>query len=378
MTDTSVAFSPDGPTVPFAPAEYRLRLARLARQLRREKLEAMLVLSDANRFYLTGFTASNGVLLVTPAGRPRFYTDFRYLEAADSQLPFVRVEKIGKPADQLAPIARRGGWARVGYEGSLLPASRLQAFRDALPSVKEWVNADGTVSTLRMIKSRCEMRLVRAAVRAADAAFARFLPEVRPGMSEWELRRRLRRHIDDVAQGESFDCILAVGENASRCHHHPGARILGRSEQLLVDMGVIVQGYCSDMTRTVYFGRPPRRFRHIYEVVLEANRKAIRGIRPGRTGREIDAIARGHIERHGYGRYFDHGLGHGVGLAIHERPSFSKTEETVLRPGMVMTVEPGVYIPGYGGVRIEDMIVVTRAGCEVLTRTPKDLQCLPL
>ena len=363
------------PTEPFPADEYRARLAKLDRQLRKDKLDAMLVVTDVNRLYLTGFQASNGLLLLRPGKRATFYTDFRYLEAARDQLGFLNVEKLGKAADQLGPLAKRGKWALVGYEGAL-PGARLQAFKDALPAVKEWRNAEGAVLDMRAIKSPRELAVLSVAVCTGDDAFDRFLRDVRPGLSEWEMRRMIRRKADDLSQGESFDCIVCVGANASRCHHHPGATVLKKNNELLVDMGVLVQGYHSDMTRTVFYGKPPKKFVEIYKVVLAANRAAIRAIRPGRKGKEIDAVARRIIEKAGYGKYFDHGLGHGVGLEIHERPAFSKTDETVLRPGMVMTVEPGIYIPGFGGVRIEDMVAVTRKGCTVLTQTPKKLRCL--
>ena len=363
------------PTEPFPADEYRSRLAKLDRQLRRDKLDALLVVTDVNRLYLTGFQASNGILLLQPGKRATFFTDFRYLEAARAQLGFLDVEKIAKAADQLAPLAKRGKWARVGYEGSL-PGGRLQGFKDAMPAVKEWRNAEGTVLDMRAIKSKRELAVLAVAVCTGDDAFERFLREARPGQSEWEMRRMIRRHADDLSQGESFDCIVCVGANASRCHHHPTLRPLRSGQELLIDMGVLVDGYCSDMTRVVFFGPPSPTLREIYRIVLAANRRAIAGVRAGMTSHAADRLARSVIEKAGYGRYFGHSLGHGIGLEVHEPGSLRAKGKERLPEGMVVTIEPGIYLPGVGGVRIEDVVVLRAKGCEVLTQTPKELLCL--
>lgn len=360
-------------TVPFPEEEYQGRLKRLTKEIERRKLDALLVTSAKNRFYLTGFAASNGWLLVRPGAKAVFYTDFRYLEAAQSQLGFCSVKTIGKAATVLGPISEKQRWRKVGYEASWT-VGQWQQFKEALPKVKEWVAASDAVARLRMVKSELELNVIRASVAANDEALALFCGEIRPGLSEWEMRRIIRGHVDDLSQGESFDCIVCAGANASHCHHVPGHRKLGRNDILLVDMGLLVQSYCSDMTRTMHTGKASPRFRKIYEITLDANRKAIEAVKPGLRCRDIDKVARDIIEQAGYGEYFGHGLGHGVGLDIHEPPAFGKTDETVLEPGMVMTVEPGVYLPGFGGVRIEDMIVVTERGCHVLTRSPKELK----
>ncbi len=363
------------PTRPFPAGEYAGRLGRLARELRTRKLDAMIIVHPVNRLYLTGFPASNGVLLVRPAGRATFFTDFRYLEAAQKQLTFLRVERLDSAAKQLAPIARRQRWRRVGHEGSLA-VTTWESYRSAIPGIRQWKASDEAIQHLRMIKSPLEMRAIRAAQRANERIFEDFMAAVRPGMSEWEMRAMMRALMDAHAQGEAFDSILATGPNSSNCHHHPGARRLGRHDILLADHGCLVQSYRSDMTRVAHTGRTSRKFLEIFNVTLEAQQKAIAAIRPGVRCKEVDAVARRHIAAAGYGDYFGHGLGHGVGLDIHERPAFSGRDETALEPGHVMTVEPGIYLPGVGGVRIEDMVFVTRTGCEVLTRTPHELRRL--
>jgi Xaa-Pro aminopeptidase len=368
----TTARSGSRPSRPFADEEYRARLRRLARRLRTARIDALIVVGHVNRLYLTGFPASNGLLLVRPAGRAEFFTDGRYLEAAERQLGFLRVGKIEAMANLLAPRARQERWRRVGYESSM-SIGQFDALRAAVPRVRTWVAADKDILDLRAVKSPLEIGRLRTSVRANDAIFARILAEVRPGLTEWALRGIARRVMDEGAQGEAFDIIVAGGPNASRCHHHPGLRKLKRRDLLLLDLGCRVQDYCSDMTRVVALGPPSAKLRKIYGIVLEANRRAVAAIRPGRTGREIDAIARAHITEAGYGAQFVHGLGHGVGLEIHERPSVSVAGTEPLQAGHVVTVEPGIYLPGFGGVRIEDMVVVTPRGAEVLTRTPHDL-----
>ena len=193
-------------------------------------------------------------------------------------------------------------------------------------------------------------------------------------MTEYDIRRELRYWGDRYGQAQPF-AIVCAGSNASRCHHIPGERILRKNQELLIDTGAMVQGYLSDITRTFFFGRPSNKLREIYDIVLKANMKAISRIQAGKTCHEIDTAARSLITRAGYSKYFGHGLGHGVGLQIHENPFFSQKNKMKLKAGMIVTVEPGIYLPGIGGVRIEDMVLVKRNGCEVLTKTPKELTC---
>jgi Xaa-Pro aminopeptidase len=335
-------------------------------------LDALLVATDVNRYYLTGLETSNGLFLSERGQPPAFYTDFRYLVMAKGRLTFMPSKKIWRPADEPAVLAGMGAaWRRVGYEGSL-SAARFNKLKEALPKV-EWVDVGPELAVLRSVKSRAEQRVIRAAVAANDRLFAAALRQAVPGMTEWEIRLAVRREADRLGQGEAFDTIACVGRNAAECHHHPDETALKQGQLLLLDLGVRVDHYCSDMTRTVFLGKPPPALRDVHRIVLEANRKAVRAIRPGRRCDEIDAVARGHIEKAGYGDHFGHGLGHSLGLEIHESPNFASTCKTVLKPGMVLTVEPGIYLPGRLGVRIEDVILVTRDGCEVLSQTPREL-----
>lgn len=362
------------PTLPFPAEEYTARLARLQRRLAAEKLDAVLVEDAVQRYYLTGFEASNGVLCVPAGGEPVFLTDFRYLESARQAIPFARCARLvtGHPRHApLAPLARRQRWRRVGVEDA--DGSGAADRSKALSGVTEWPSAVATLNRLRQVKSPRELAALRRAIAMNDRVFATALPQIRPGMTEWEIRVLLRAEMDRVSQGEAFDTIVAAGSHASRCHHRPSLRRLRRGQPLLLDMGVKVDGYCSDMTRVVFFGPPSPRLREIYRVVLAANRRALAGVRAGITCHAADRLARQVIEKAGYGRYFGHSLGHGLGLQVHDPGSLRPNGSELLAEGMVVTIEPGIYLPGVGGVRIEDVVVVRRTSCERLTRTPTEL-----
>ena len=365
------------PTIPFPAVEYTARLARLRRRLAAEKFDAVLVEDEINRVYFAGFDASNGLLCVSADDDPVFFTDFRYLEAARAALGFLRCRNLPGREKRYQPLtlpAQRHTWRRVGYDGSG-SSGALEKMKNALPGVTAWASCQDIIDNLRMVKSPRELGAIRHAVRMGDEAFARVLPQIRPGMTEWEIRVRMRGVMDRISQGEAFDTIVCAGTNASRCHHHPSLRPLRRGQELLIDMGVKVDGYCSDMTRVVFFGPPSPKLREIYRIVLDANRRAIAGVRAGMTSHAADRLARRVIERAGYGAYFGHSLGHGLGLQVHDPGALRETGEELLPEGMVVTIEPGIYLPGVGGVRIEDVVALRAKGCEVLTRTAKMLCC---
>ena len=348
------------------------RIALLSRNLAKARLDALIVVNPINRFYLTGFKSTAGILIVRPKGKADFLADFRYAEMARDEIDAAQVRAAHDPTASLATIAVREKWRRIGYEGSL-PAGQLNELREKLPAAVEWTESEKPILDLRARKSRSEQNAIRRAVRLGDEVFKNTVAEIEIGMTEWDVRRLLRGWIDRLdGEGESFDCIVSVGSNASKPHAHVTHRPLRRGQVLLIDMGVVLGGYCSDMTRTLFLGEPSKRMRTIYDIVLNAQMRAIDTIRAGKRAREIDAVARRYIERHGYGKRFGHRLGHAVGLEIHESPFLGPLHDDILEPGMVLTVEPGIYIPGVGGVRIEDMIVVRRDGCEILTQTPKD------
>lgn len=352
--------------------EHLVRIEKLQAAMAAANIDAVFLYSPINRLYFTGLTTSNGLLLVERQGTPVFYTDFRYLEVAHRVLKGIEIRKFKPAKEQLADYAGFARmWKSVGYEGTLAVAQFLP-LQEAMSSVR-LTSVSSLISTLRGVKSPTEIDAIRRSAAANDALFSELMETFRPGMSELEMLRQFR--MKEAARGltESFDPILCAGTNAVECHHRPDATVLQPNSELLIDMGVMVDGYCSDMTRTVFFGTPTPRFREIFDIVLEANRAVIAAVRPGIRCCDIDKVARDIIDRYGYGAAFDHGLGHSVGLEIHEMPSFSKTCETVLEPGMVLTDEPGIYLPGEVGVRIEDLLVVTENGCEVLSHTPHEI-----
>ncbi len=360
-----------GPARSFAPAEYAARLRKLQATLRRERLDGAIIAGEVARLYFTGLPASNGLLWVDAREGPLFLTDFRYIFAARRALPFMTCGLLPRGLKGEKAMRRRAAaWRRCGYEGSQ-PAAACAKRQGVLERVAEWVDLDPAIAAQRAVKSPREQRAMRRVIKANDDLLAALLPQLRPGLTEWGIRNLLRREADRLGQGEAFDCIVAVGANGAECHHTPGLTRLGRNQPLLLDFGLRLDYYCADMTRCLTFGRPSPLFKELHRLVLSANRRAIAAIKPGMTGAQVDAVARCYLEKEGYGRAFGHGLGHGLGLEVHESPAFAASCETKIEPGMVITVEPGIYLPGRGGVRIEDVVLITRGGCEVLTAAPR-------
>ena len=333
---------------------------------------AALIESPVNRRYLTGFASSYGHLLITQGGAV-FLTDSRYIEAAQASDTACPVEEI--KAGRLRALCKQHGVRKILLEGAC-DLARARQLRAMLPAVHFDLRSkklELLLRNLRVCKSPREIEHIKAAQAIAEQAFEHILGRITPGVSERELALELDyfmlRH---GAEALSFETIVAAGENGSRPHAVPGEHKLRRGDLITMDFGAVVNGYHSDMTRTVALGEPDANAREIYETVLAAQEAALAAIKPGVPCKEVDAAAREVIERTGYGEHFRHGTGHGVGLEIHEEPRLSKQSEDVLRPGMVVTVEPGIYLPGQCGVRIEDMAVITETGCENLTKTTKE------
>jgi Xaa-Pro aminopeptidase len=340
------------------------RLERLQRRLD----ERLLVTNLVNIRYLTGFDSSNAALLVTPTGTPQLYTDFRYIETA-RQVAGVEAEQTKRAV--LVDLAERLD-GRVAFEADVLPFKYVETLR---AGGLDLVPAAGVVESLRAVKDDDEVDAVRHAARAAERAFEALTAETWAGRSErdlaWRLRQLLHAHGIDRP---SFDAVIAAGVNGSKPHAEPGDAIVGENTLVVADFGATARGYCSDCTRTLATGKNlPRELRRAYDVCLEAQLAACAGIRVGMTGHDADAIAREVIASAGLGDAFGHGLGHGVGVAIHEAPRLAQESEDVLEPGNVVTIEPGIYLSGLGGVRIEDLAVVREDGVELLTSFPKEL-----
>jgi Xaa-Pro aminopeptidase len=333
-----------------------------------ELLKAPLLVTNlTNVFYLTGFASSNAALLVRPGGEATLYTDFRYVETA-RDVKGVEVQLARRTL--MADIGERLE-GRVQFEADVLPYLEWQRLSAGKAKLEP---TSGIVDALRAVKDDEEIAALSRAARVADRALEALTAETWVGRSERELAWRLRElcHAHG-ADDQAFDSIIASGANGALPHAHPTDQIIDRGTLVTVDWGAKVDGYFSDCTRAFSTGGLPDKLREIYEVCLAAQKLACEGVKAGISGVEADAIARDQIEAAGYGANFGHGLGHGVGLAVHEAPRLSTESTDVLEAGNVVTIEPGIYLPGVGGVRIEDLAVVREDGVELLTAFPKEL-----
>lgn len=350
------------------------RLQSLRRLMQAQELDAFIVLDRANTVYLTGFPCSNSVTVVGEKSA-HFLTDFRYLERATTQISALEVGRMTQHAtDELAALLKSLGARRIGFEGTISHNEFLKLKKAAGRAKLE--EAGSLVAQLRMVKDQAEIELIASNQRLNETIFKQVLATAQAGVSERELLRAIRRTMVERDVEEAFESIIAGGPNSSRPHTVASSRRVRAGEYLLFDMGVRRGLYHSDMTRTVVVGKASARHREIYDVVLEAQLKALEAVRPGAACRDVDAAARDLITAAGYGDYFGHGLGHGVGLQIHEGPTLNARSEQVLEAGMVVTVEPGIYVPGFGGVRIEDLVVVTKDGYRNLTSVPKKFRSI--
>lgn len=348
------------------------KLCRLHRKMEAKAIDALIVTGSENRRYLSGFTGSAGTLVITETAAS-LLTDFRYVEQAALEAPDFEIKRYDEPVAAIREALLENKCRRVGFEGDLVTYEQYAKWQKAIEQV-EWVAVSGLVEELRMIKEPEEIAEIEKAAAIADAAWSELLPKMVPGASERELALELEFLMRRKgANGLAFDIILAAGPNAALPHAKPGDRLLSRGDLVVMDFGARQGGYCSDMTRTVVIGKACQQTRNLYDIVLKAQLAALDAVAPGKTGQEVDAVARQIITEAGYGEQFGHGLGHGVGLAVHEEPRLSPKGDKVLQPGMVVTVEPGIYVPGFGGVRIEDLVLVTEDGHKVLTHSSKEL-----
>ncbi|WP_372629717.1 M24 family metallopeptidase [Cohnella sp.] len=350
-----------------------LRVARLREAIAGTEGHALLVTNRLNVRYLTGFTGTSGAALIS-ADKAMFVTDFRYTEQAAEQARGFDILKHG--ADMNATIA--GLLKEWGAEKLLIEEQDVtyaayrkmeEAFRPA-----ELLRSEGIVEKLRMTKDEDELAILQEAADLADRTFDHILAFLKPGATERSIALEIEFFMrSQGATSSSFDTIVASGERSALPHGVASNKTIGAGEFVTLDFGAYYKGYCSDITRTVVVGKASDKHKEIYAIVQEAQQYALDHLRPGMTGKEGDALTRDIITRYGYGEYFGHGTGHGIGLEIHESPRLSLTGDVVLTPGMVVTVEPGIYLPGFGGVRIEDDVVMTEGGIRILTSSPKRL-----
>ena len=336
------------------------RIDRLVEAARRRGLDRVLICSQANIRALTGVNCDNAVLSLAPSARSAcakavIYTDFRYAAMIHRVAPKLVCRDLKR---------LRVTGSRIGYEPSI-QHSRFLTLEKNAPKA-EFVDISEDIAEIRAVKTPEEIAKLREAERLTCDIWLKASARFRAGMTEREMVRIIQKMMIDRGEGEAFSTIVCVGRNAAECHHEPDDTVWNGRESVLVDMGVKLGGVCADLTRNVVV-RPSRLYRKVYSIVREASRAAIAAARPGITGRALDKVAHDVIAKAGFGKCFGHSLGHGVGYEVHEAPLASKKGKMVLKPGMLVTIEPGIYLEGNLGVRIEDLILITEDGCEVLS-----------
>jgi len=356
--------------------EYAERRKTVAAGLAERKLEALFISWSANLRYLSGFTGSNGSLLITP-GQTILFTDPRYdVQAREEVSCPVKIAKGPLVFDIAAAIARLK-LRRIGYEPVRMTCDLLEALGSRLPARSSMEPVAGWIEELRMIKTEVELDRIRRSVETNSRAFEQAVKHVRPGMREQDLAAELEYRMRRLgAEKPSFETIVAAGTRGALPHAQPTSAALASGNLVVVDMGATQHGYCSDMTRMLFLGSPGAKVKRTYRAVLEAQLAAIDAVRAGVSTAHVDRQARKVLQGYGLDRAFVHSTGHGLGLEIHEPPRIGKRDKGRLSAGMAVTIEPGVYLEGFGGIRIEDTVVVMPSGCEVLTPTSKELRLI--
>jgi len=356
--------------------EFRARRHRLAGALVEHRATVMLVSAAPNVRYLSGFTGDNGALLVMP-GKAILLTDPRYaIQAAEQVSCQVRICR-GPLTDGISTALRKLGAVRIGYEPARMTCAAFDALESRLPMKASLEPLAGVIEELRMVKSPRELERIRRSVDINSRAFELAVRLAHPGMTERELAAEIEYRMRCLgAEKPSFETIVATGRRSALPHAEPGATLLRRGDLIVVDMGAFCDGYASDMTRMLFVGTPGARVKRVYRAVLEAQLAALDTVRAGVTASRVDAAARRVLRGYGLERAFVHSTGHGLGLEIHEPPRLGKRDNTVLEAGMAVTVEPGVYLEDFGGIRIEDTVEVTATGRSILTPTSKELRVI--
>jgi Xaa-Pro aminopeptidase len=354
--------------------DHLARLKRFEQTLGKQRLDGFVVTHPANLRYLCGYTGSNGLLLFLD-GRRTFFTDGRYTQQAREEVRGARaIIAKGPLLNDAAKLIGRLSAAAIGFEADYTTAAATGQMRKLVQKKTRWRATTGLIMGQRLVKDAEELRLMAEAVKLGAVVFRAALKTLRPGVPESAVAGKLEYAARQAgADGMSFETIVAAGKRSALPHGHASSLPIPSHGFVVVDSGVILLGYCSDMTRTVHVGPVGREQRQWYKAVLEAQLAGIAAVAPGKTAAEVDQAARQVLRKARLDRYFTHSTGHGVGLEIHEPPRLAKGQTERLQPGMVITIEPGIYVPGKGGIRIEDMVVVTKSGCQVLTPVTKEL-----
>lgn len=352
------------------------RVQKCQAQLERNKLDGFLITDPINRRYMSGFTGTAGIVVIT-LSKAFFITDFRYREQAHQQVQDMDIIiHTGVLVEELNKLLRDEGIKHLGFEEDHLTVKNYEQFKEQLESVT-LVPVSSLIEQQRLIKDDDEIKLIKKAVQIADDTYTHMVSYIQAGMKEIEVALELEFYMRKLgASACSFDSIVASGYRSSFPHGIASQKIIEQGDMITLDFGAVYEGYCSDMTRTIAVGDPGEQLRHIYAICLQAQSLGVEQIRSGMTGKQADAISRQYIEKAGFGSDFGHSTGHGLGMEVHERPALSVRSEVILKPGMVVTVEPGIYLAGIGGVRIEDDILITDQGNEILTRSSKHFQMI--
>jgi Xaa-Pro aminopeptidase len=347
-------------------------LTQLRDQFNELGVNALLITNGRNRRYLTGFTGSAGVAVITKT-EAALFVDFRYVEQANSQVEDFSVIQICETVyEEISKMLDRLGVTHLGFEAEDVTYQIFSQYKEKVKA--EMVPLSGVIEMLRMIKTKEEIEKIKTAAKIADSAFTRILDFIRPGVTELEVANELEFYMRKLgATSSAYDIIVASGQRSALPHGVASTKLIETGDMVTLDFGAYYQGYRSDMTRTIAVGEPRAELKEIYNIVFEALSNALAAIKPGITGQEADAFTRDYITEKGYGEQYGHGSGHGIGLDIHEEPFMSPKCDIFLKPGMIVTVEPGIYIPALGGVRIEDDILITEYGNNIITKSPKEL-----
>lgn len=354
---------------------YKERIERLRNSMKVNGLEAVVLIGDPNRNYLSGFNGDESFSIITK-NKALFITDSRFTEQARQEVAdYEIVEYKGTFPDFFADTIKKLKVKNVGFEEDIVSYELYNKLQKNVEA--KLIPLEGIIENIRLIKDEEEVKTIKKAAAIADEAFTHMLKFIKEGMTEREIGLELEFTMKKLgAKDLSFPSIIASGVRSCLPHGQATDKVVKNGEFLTMDFGCIYNNYCSDMTRTVIIGEPSEKMQEIYNTVLEAQLRALKVIKSGAKAKDADNAGRAYITEKGYGNYFGHGLGHGVGRQIHEAPRLNTTSPTILKTGMIVTDEPGIYIPDFGGVRIEDLILVTEDGCEVLSKSPKDMICI--
>tara|TARA_B100000029_G_scaffold119119_1_gene112223 strand:- start:2121 stop:3188 length:1068 start_codon:yes stop_codon:yes gene_type:complete len=352
--------------------EYKSRISYLRDKISESNIDTLFISNKDNIRYYSGFTGTFAFLLISKE-KSIIITDSRYTLRAEEESPDYEIYQLKSGDNWIENSTNITKTKIIGYEGDHVSVNLLNQLKKRAEKINEWKDFSEKITLGRIIKSEEEVRILQETINISDSAFNTVSKKINIGMTEkdvaWEMEKEMR---ELGAESPSFDTIVASGINGSKPHHSPTDKLINNNEAITIDMGAKYKGYCSDLTRTIFIGEPDEKFKKIYTTVLRAQLISMETAQPEMTGEEIDKIARDIIAAEGYGEYFGHSLGHGVGIEIHENPGVGPNSKNSIKPGMVYTIEPGIYIENWGGIRIEDMVIMTESGNNLISHALKE------